>query len=242
MIIGRGISKSFGQASVLRDVDVEVHPGEITVIIGPSGSGKSTMLRALSLLEPPDAGSITIDDRVFEFPLRNGTVPNPPWPYVTVVFQQLFLWPHLTLRQNIDLPATENGRAEYREDIQELVEEFELEPFIGRYPNEVSLGQRQRAALVRAIALKPRYLLLDEITSALDIEHVSKVLNRLERLQTENTGILVITHLIGFARRSADRVIFLENGQVLASGGPSLLVSPENERLRKFLSLVESAI
>lgn len=242
MIIGRGISKSFGQASVLRDVDVEVHPGEITVIIGPSGSGKSTMLRALSLLEPPDAGSITIDDRVFEFPLRNGTVPNPPWPYVTVVFQQLFLWPHLTLRQNIDLPATENGRAEYREDIQELVEEFELEPFIGRYPNEVSLGQRQRAALVRAIALKPRYLLLDEITSALDIEHVSKVLNRLERLQAENTGILVITHLIGFARRSADRVIFLENGQVLASGGPSLLVSPENERLRKFLSLVESAV
>src|SRR5215210_4919156 len=103
MIIGRGISKSFGHTSVLRDVDVEVHPGEITVVIGPSGSGKSTMLRALSLLEPPDTGSITIDDRVFEFPLRNGSVQNPPWPYVTVVFQQLFLWPHLTLRQNIDL-------------------------------------------------------------------------------------------------------------------------------------------
>lgn len=241
MIIAKGISKSYGQTSILRNVDVEVHPGEITVVIGPSGSGKSTMLRALSLLDPPDAGSITIDDRIFGFPSRNGVALAPPWPSVTVVFQQLFLWPHLTLRQNIELPATENGGL-HREDIQELVEEFELEHFIGRYPNEVSLGQRQRAALVRAIALKPRYLLLDEITSALDIEHVSKVLNCLDRLQKENTGILVITHLIGFARRSADRVVFLENGQVLASGGPSLLVSPENQRLRKFLSLVESAV
>jgi len=242
MLSGKGISKAFGKTSVLRDVDVEVHPGEITVVIGPSGSGKSTMLRALSLLGPPDTGSITIDDRVFEFPLHNPVVRNAPWPEVTVVFQQLFLWPHLTLRQNIDLPAAENRPARSCADIQELVEEFELEPFIGRYPNEVSLGQRQRAALVRAIALKPRYLLLDEITSALDIEHVSKVLNRLEKLQKENTGILVITHLIGFARRSADRVLFLENGQVLASGDPSLLVSPDNERLRKFLSLVENAV
>lgn len=239
MLKGNKLTKAYGDNGVLKAVDIVVSPGEITAVIGPSGSGKSTLLRALSLLEPPDSGEIVIDDRVYRFPALNGALPPKPWPELTVVFQQLFLWPHLTLRQNIDLPsagAVDTGRDSA---VAELVEEFELGPLMKRFPNEVSLGQRQRAALVRAMALRPRYLLLDEITSALDVEHVSRVLDRLEKLQASGTGILLITHLIGFAQRSADHVVFIENGEILEAGGPSVLVSPTNERVRKFLSLVE---
>ena len=113
--------------------------------------------------------------------------------------------------------------------------------FVDRYPNQVSLGQRQRAAIARALALQPRYLLLDEITSALDVEHVSALLNHLKILRDKGVGILLITHLIGFAKRAASQILFLEAGRIMEAGGPELLTAPKNGRLAKFLSLVDTA-
>lgn len=239
MLVGQGIQKSYGVKKVLSGVDVAVAPGQITALIGPSGSGKSTLLRALSLLDPPDQGSVTVDDSTYTFPRRNGF--RPPWPTLTIVFQQLFLWPHLSIRQNILLPRG-SGKAEGGDAVvAELIQLMDIEEFADRYPNQVSLGQRQRAAIARALALEPKYLLLDEITSALDVEHVSKLLGHLKTLRARGTGILLITHLIGFAKRTADQIIFMEHGAVVEAGGGDILTSPGSRRLSQFLSLVDTA-
>lgn len=241
MLVAERICKAFSKREVLHGVDLSVSPGEITAIIGPSGSGKSTLLRALSLLDPPNAGTVTIDEIRYSFPRQRQNGLPKPWPKLTVVFQQLFLWPHLTLRQNIFLPLDTWKYGLAADEINEVLDFFELVEFIDRYPNQVSLGQRQRAALVRALALNPKYLLLDEITSALDVEHVSKVLQHLKGLRNRGTGILIVTHLIGFAKSAADQIVFLENGRVVESGSSLLLEKSSNERLSRFLALVETA-
>ena len=239
MLVGQGIQKSYGVKKVLSGVDIAVAPGQITALIGPSGSGKSTLLRALSLLDPPDRGSVALDDANYAFPRRNGF--RPPWPTLTIVFQQLFLWPHLSIRQNISLPRGDGKAKGSDAVVAELVKLMDIEEFADRYPNQVSLGQRQRAAIARALALEPKYLLLDEITSALDVEHVSRLLGHLKTLRERGTGILLITHLIGFAKRSADQIIFMENGAVVEAGGGDILTSPRSRRLSQFLSLVDTA-
>ncbi len=249
MLSGENLHKIYGGREILHGVSLNVVPGEITAVLGPSGAGKSTLLRALSLLDPPNSGTIVVDGKNYVFPgvNKNGTV--PPWPKLTVVFQQLFLWPHLTLRQNITLPLEKDrgrlgpGNAVAMDgEIERLLELFELAELADRYPNEASLGQRQRAALIRALVLKPKYLLLDEITSALDVEHVSKILDYLKFLKDQGTGILVVTHLIGFAKSAADQIVFMENGRVVECGDKFLLSEPKTERLMKFLSLVETAL
>jgi len=240
MLTGSNINKSYQDRSILVDVNASVAPGQITALIGPSGSGKSTLLRSLALLDPPDKGTVTVDDIGYVFPRKNGNALLPPWPKLTIVFQQLFLWPHLTLRQNILLPlGNDSGRSV---KLEEIISLLDLDKFIDRYPNQVSIGQRQRAAIGRALALEPKYLLLDEITSALDVEHVSRLLNHLKSLRDQGVGILLIAHLIGFAKRSADQVLFLEDGRILEAGGPELLSSAKSERLAEFLSLVDTAI
>ncbi len=241
MLRATGITKRFGTQDVLRGIDLTVEPGTITAIIGPSGGGKSTLLRALSLLEPPDAGSVEIDDEVHRFP--DGAVTSGhPWPKLGVVFQQLFLWPHLTLRRNITLPLELRGTRASDDGVDRLIKVFELDEAADKYPNQTSLGQRQRAALIRALVLEPRYLLLDEITSALDVEHVVRVLGQLREARANGTGILLVTHLIGFARSSADQIVFIDGGRVLEAGGASMLSNPKTERLARFLSLVETAV
>jgi ABC-type polar amino acid transport system ATPase subunit len=241
MLHGLNISKSFGDVKVLDSIDVRVNRGEITVLIGPSGGGKSTLLRALSLLDLPDSGKVSIDDFTYNFPLHPDEPFRRPWPDITVVFQQLFLWPHMTLRQNILLPLEERNASKGHARLGELIDLFDMGDFVDRYPNQTSLGQRQRAAFARAVVLEPRYLLLDEITSALDVEHVSAILRMLELLKEEGMGILTITHLIGFARRAADQVSFLDKGRVLEAGGVEVLDSPSNDRLERFLSVIQSA-
>lgn len=172
-------------------------------------------------------GSITIDANIYSFP----TIDNPqPSPTVAIVFQQLFLWPHLTLRQNITLPNRANDR-----EVQELISAFGMGDFINRYPNQTSLGQRQRAALARAIALKPRYLLLDEVTSALDIEQIEAVATYLEKLRDGGTGILAVTHLIRFAQRISDKILFMDKGKIVEQGGVELISHPKNQRTKDFL-------
>lgn len=240
MLVGNELYKSYGSTAALCGVTVTVQSGQITVVIGPSGGGKSTLIRALSLLDPPDSGTVKLDNTTYEYPWRNGTGFKPPWPTVTVVFQQLFLWPHLTIRDNILLPLRNAERLNAANRAEELIDSFGMGEYAGRHPNEVSLGQRQRAALARAVALRPKYLLLDEITSALDVEHVGKILDYLKKLRDEGTGILIVTHLIGFAKGAADQVVFMENGSIVEEGGPDLLLRPRNGRLARFLSLVDS--
>lgn len=242
MLACHNIHKRYGSREILRGVSVSVMPGQITAVLGPSGAGKSTLLRTMSLLDSADSGSVVLDDASYNFPMEKAQGWTAPWPRVTVVFQQLFLWPHLTLQQNILLPTHKTGSADTINEIEALMEEFGLSDLADRYPNQVSIGQRQRAALVRALMLKPQYLLLDEITSALDVEHVGRVLEHLLTLKKKGTGILLVTHLVGFARNSADQIYFLDDGSILESGGPDLLTSARNARVQKFLSLVETAV
>ena len=238
MLTCLNIRKSYGDRNILCGISATFKPGTISAIIGPSGTGKSTFLRVLSLLEPANSGSIQIDDNEVccsdsEEPLIS------PWPHLTTVFQQLFLWPHLTIHENICLPVRKTDRVKPGGLVDQVMRDLLVTEFANRYPNQVSHGQRQRAAIARAIALKPSYLLLDEITSALDVEHVGIVLDYLQRLRDEGVAIVLITHLIDFARDAADQVIFMENGRIIESGTSSILSEPQTSRLADFLSLVD---
>jgi len=240
MLEAKNIHKSFEKTEVLHDVSVNVPPGKISVIIGPSGSGKTTLLKILAFLEPADRGALCFDDQTYPFPWPKKNHIKPPWPEVTVVFQQLFLWPHLTLLQNLTMPLFALKR-ENQGKVDRLIDLLHMGEFIDRYPNEVSLGQRQRAAVARALLLEPKYLLLDEITSSLDVEQVSIILSLLKDLRSEGTGILLITHLLQFARDAADQIIFMDDGSILEEGGPEVLANPKHARVQKFLSVIESA-
>lgn len=237
MLSAHAISKSQGGRPVLSGVDAVVKPGGLTAVVGPSGSGKSTLLRALALTDPPDAGRIEVDGRAYAFPASGELA--PPWPEVTVVFQQFFLWPHLTLRGNIELPlrCARKPEAEIAETVAGLAKTFAMDEFLDRHPNEVSGGQQQRAALARALALKPRYLFLDEITSALDLEQSRVLFGHLRELREEGIGLLLVTHFLGFVREEADAVLFLDGGTVSEAGGREILASPRTERLRRFLDV-----
>ena len=235
MLTATNIQKSYGAHNVLCDVDFTLEPGKITCLIGPSGGGKTTLLKCLSLVERPDAGLITIDNNDYKFPLSGSLSPNP-YPAMTVVFQSLFLWPHLTLRENILLPARNVNEAAEK-DIEGLINVFEMRDFIDRYPNEASGGQRQRVALARALILNPRYILLDEITSALDVEQTAKILTKLTHLKDRNIGTLLITHHLNFAKHAADKIVFMAEGKILETGDASILKTPQSQRLQQFLNL-----
>ena len=238
MLIANEITRRVGGRVLLDRFSLELEAGEVVALIGANGSGKSTCLKALSMFEPPDQGTLRIGGRAFEFPLRDLRVREAVWPELTVVFQQLFLWPHLTNRENIWLPlrdAGESGAAA----AESLVERFGLREFLGRYPNEVSLGQRQRVALVRALALRPKWLLLDEATASLDVAYTSVLLDHLETVRRDGAGVVLVTHLVGFARQIADKVIFLHEGRVMETGTVEILRTPASPELRRFLSLVD---
>jgi len=244
MLRGIGIEKFFGSVRALDGVDIDVHPGRISILIGPSGGGKTTLIRTLSLLDPPTVGRVEIDDDVYEFPSLTGRRIKEPWPKLTVVFQQQFLWPHLTLRENIALPLLKQKLSGSGSIVSELSNFFGMDSFIDRFPNQVSLGERQRAALARALALDPSYILLDEITSALDVEQTANVTRYLLKLRERGIGILVITHFLAFARRlveqdRGDTVYFVEAGRVVEKGGADFFVNNRNARVRAFLASLE---
>jgi ABC-type polar amino acid transport system ATPase subunit len=242
MLEARNLSFSYGDKPILKNINLKVEPGEITVLIGPSGTGKTTLLRCLALLEPAQSGEIQVDEYSYSYPLSADKSITPPWPKLTAVFQQLFLWPHMTLRENILLPARRRKTPDVMNDeLESMIAAFDMGDFIDNYPNQASLGQRQRVALARALMLDPRYLLLDEITSALDVEQIAKILSYLQGLRGKNIGIFIITHLLGFARHAADQVVFMAHGEVAESGGPDILKNPQTERLFQFLSVIAAA-
>ena len=226
-------SLSYGGEQVLQSVGLRIAPGEVTVILGPSGSGKSTLLRVAALLERPDSGEWTMDSEIVRFDGRLASNVHP-WPRVTMVFQDLFLWPHLTLRANIML-APELVRVPIAlNEVEDLISHFEKSSYIDRYPNEMSGGQRQRGALVRALVLKPKYLLLDEITSALDVEQAEAIVSKIVTLKSLGIGMALVTHHIRLAQRVADTIVFLTNGQTEETGPPSILETPESAGLQSF--------
>ena len=235
MLSGKNLFKKYQGREILKGANIIVEPGKITSLIGPSGSGKTTLLRVLSMLDLPDSGSIALDNQNYAFPKEKEVI--GVWPKISVVFQQLFLWPHLTLRQNILLPLKGKIDKNY---IEELIDVLQMREFIDRHPNQASIGQRQRVAIARALALKPEYLLLDEITSSLDIEQVDAVLNYLLKLRERGMGILLVTHLLNFAEKASDKIVFLDEGSVIETGGKDILENPKLPRVKKFLSIIKS--
>jgi ABC-type methionine transport system ATPase subunit len=237
MLSAKSLSFELRGSAILSDVNIDVPRGAITILLGPSGAGKTSLLRCLSLLAHPTSGVVSINGKDFDFPAQ-GPI-NPPWPDITAVFQQHFLWPHLTLRDNI-LLALRLSKREKRDSIDELIRVLDLKEFIDRFPRQSSLGQRQRAAIARALALEPKFVLLDEITSALDVEQSYAVLQHLFELKRRNIGILLITHHLEFARailRSdpKDTFVFLDGGRVVECGNADNLESPHHPRLQRFV-------
>ena len=237
-----GVHKRFGTNHVLRGVDMKVEQHQVVCLIGPSGCGKSTLLRCINALEPINGGEIDIDgDRVS----GPGVDVNALRQDVGIVFQSFNLFPHMTVLQNIMLaPVKVLGvsKAEAEARAMELLTAFALDDKAKEYPDRLSGGQQQRVAIVRALANKPRVMLLDEITSALDPELVSEVLNIVRQLAADGMTMLLATHEMGFAREVASKVCFLYEGVVYEEGPPSqLFAEPQQERTRAFLrSIVEA--
>jgi polar amino acid transport system ATP-binding protein len=237
-----GLRKSFGANEVLRGIDLTVASHEVIGLIGASGSGKSTLLRCVNLLERIDAGAIYLDGQLITGP---GVNENLVRQHIGIVFQSFNLFPHMTVERNVTLaPMKVLGlsRAEAAEQSKVLLDRFGLLEKRADYPDRLSGGQQQRVAIVRALAMRPRLMLLDEVTSALDPELVSEVLDVIRELAEGGMTMLIATHEMGFARDIASRVCFLADGQIIEQGPPAQLFSqPSDERTRRFLRRIVDA-
>ena len=235
------VTKSFGELTVLRDVDLDVHAGEVVVLLGASGSGKSTLCRCVNRLETIDSGEIQVDGQPLP---AEGRELARLRAQVGMVFQSFNLFGHRTVLDNVTLaPIKVRGvpRRAAEERARELLARVGLADKADAYPAELSGGQQQRVAIARALAMEPKVLLFDEPTSALDPEMISEVLDVMVELAAEGMTMLVVTHEMGFARRAADRVVFLDHGRILETGTPDeFFTDPKTERARDFLSKILS--
>jgi len=238
----RGVSKWFGSLQVLNRIDLDVQEHNVVCLIGASGSGKSTLLRCLNLLERVEEGEIVVDGQ----PLTNGKVDvNALRKKIGIVFQAYNLFPHMTVIQNVSLAprkALGVSRHEAEERAHVLLRRIGLEEKADEFPDRLSGGQQQRVAIVRALAMEPKLMLLDEITSALDPQLVSDVLNLVRELAQSGMTMILATHEMGFAREVADNVCFLDGGSILEEGKPEqIFTEPREPRTREFLSRVLEA-
>jgi polar amino acid transport system ATP-binding protein len=231
--------KTFGENTVLKEIDLEVTPGEVVVIIGPSGSGKSTFLRCLNLLEQPTGGKITFEGNDL---LAKGVKIDQIRQKMGMVFQSFNLFPHKTVLENLTISpikVKQQEQAAAEETAKGLLEQVGLAEKADSYPSSLSGGQQQRVAIARALAMDPDVMLFDEPTSALDPEMVGEVLTVMQALAEKGMTMVVVTHEMGFAKEVADRVIFMADGIIQEQGTPEQIFEhPQNARTQDFLSKV----
>ncbi|CTQ34687.1 amino acid ABC transporter ATP-binding protein [Jannaschia rubra] len=240
----RGVDKFYGSFQALSAIDLSVPPGKVTCLIGPSGSGKSTLLRCINFLEVYDSGEIRIDGRMIGYDApggrrMSGGALRRMRQSIGMVFQQFNLWPHMTARENVAeglLRVRRLRRAEAMARAEAALEKVGLGDRMDNHPARLSGGQQQRVAIARAIAMEPRLMLFDEPTSALDPELVGEVLGVMKTLAGEGMTMVVVTHEMGFAAHVADRVAFMDRGELVAVDTPeAILTRPEDPRIQSFL-------
>ena len=239
MIAITGLNKWFGEFQVLRDVDLLVARGEVIVILGPSGSGKSTLIRCINRLEEHQEGSIVVDGIQLTRDLKNI---HEIRSEIGMVFQQFNLFPHLTVLDNITLAPIQVRRVAKADAIaqaMELLETVGIPEQANKYPLQLSGGQQQRVAIARALAMKPKIMLFDEPTSALDPEMIKEVLDVMLDLARSEMTLLVVTHEMGFAREVADRLVFMDAGEIVEVATPDTFFdNPETDRAKLFLEQI----
>lgn len=232
------LTKRFEDNTILDDVSLTVHRGEVIVVVGPSGCGKSTMLRCINALEPIQGGSIQIDGQQISQQSKNLTQLRQK---VGMVFQSYELFPHLTVLNNILLAPTKvqkRDKEEVKKEALELLERVGLKEKADSFPRQLSGGQKQRVAIVRALCMHPEILLFDEVTAALDPEMVREVLDVMLQLAQQGKTMLIVTHEMQFARAIADRIIFLEGGKIVEDSDPETFFEhPKTERAKQFLNV-----
>jgi polar amino acid transport system ATP-binding protein len=237
----RQVNKWFGSLHVLKDIQLKIEAGEVVVVCGPSGSGKSTLIRCINRLEPIQSGDITVDglslsDHNFDASKLRANV--------GMVFQSFNLYPHMTVLQNITLAPTKVkglSAGEAERSARKLLERVGIPDKAGAYPANLSGGQQQRVAIARALAMQPKIMLFDEPTSALDPEMINEVLEVMTDLAREGMTMVVVTHEMGFARRVAHRIVFMDEGQVIEEAKPEVFfAAPKSPRAKQFLSKILS--
>jgi polar amino acid transport system ATP-binding protein len=237
-----GLHKRFDHLEVLKGIDLTVQEHEVICLIGASGSGKSTLLRCINLLEPLDAGTIWVHGRSVT---GSGVDQNDVRRRVGIVFQSFNLFPHMTVVRNVTLAPMKvlrRSRRDAEAAAHALLERFGLGEKAGEYPDRLSGGQQQRVAIIRALAMEPDIMLLDEITSALDPELVAEVLDALRELAVGGMTMIIATHEMGFAKDVAHRVCFLDEGRIIEEGPPAqIFTAPREERTRRFLDRIIAA-
>lgn len=240
MIETINLAKSFGNLTVIKDINLLVNKGEVLVIIGPSGSGKSTLLRCINHLEIPDEGSILIEGEKLDVKQKEKS--RTIIEKIGMVFQGFNLFPHMTVLENVmeaPIIVKKQDKKETLEIAKKLISKVGLADKSGSYPSKLSGGQKQRVAIARALAMNPDLMLFDEPTSALDPELVGEVLRVMKDLASEGMTMVVVTHEMGFAKEVADRVIFMDDGKIVEEGTPEqIFASPKEARTKEFLSKI----
>jgi polar amino acid transport system ATP-binding protein len=239
IIVIKNLSKHFGSVKAVRNVNLTVKSGEVIVIVGPSGSGKSTLLRCINHLERPTKGDIWVDGVYLN---DHDTNINKVRAEVGMVFQQFNLFPHLTVLENVKLAqktVRKRGDAEAENVAMAQLEKVGIPEQANKYPAQLSGGQQQRVAIARSLSMDPKIMLFDEPTSALDPEMIKEVLDVMLDLAKGGMTMVVVTHEMGFARAAADRVVFMDYGQVIEEGHPDIIFkNPKHDRLKLFLSKI----
>ena len=238
MIKLENVHKSFGKNEVLKGINLHIKQGQVVVIIGPSGSGKSTVLRTMNYLEEPSSGKVIVDG----MDLSDKKKLNEVRAEVGMVFQNFNVFPHMTVMDNLTLAQTKVRKTstdEAKKIGQALLDRVGLGDKANAYPDSLSGGQKQRVAIARALAMKPKVMLFDEPTSALDPEMVSEVLDVMKSLAEDGMTMVIVTHEMGFAKKVADRVLFVDGGLILEDDTPERVFdSPTNERTKSFLDKI----
>ncbi len=239
LVVLKDVNKHFGDLHVLKDINLTIHQGEVVVVIGPSGSGKSTLCRTINRLETFESGEITVDGRPLP---EEGKGLAKLRAEVGMVFQQFNLFAHKTILENVTLgPIKVRGKskAEAQARARELLERVGVAEQAEKYPAQLSGGQQQRVAIARSLAMDPKVMLFDEPTSALDPEMINEVLDVMDNLARSGMTMVVVTHEMGFARRAADRVVFMADGEIVEQAEPhQFFTNPQSNRAKDFLAKI----